>query len=136
VSTIAALEAVIERGAEVTCLQESSVGKKHVISHPGFQIHSPELAKRETRVALAIQNDALDRYVFEERIDLVDSLHTQCLDIWETANRRKVRRTRLINIYNKAGVQGGGYTIDHIDVSRLIEGRAILASDFNARSPA
>lgn len=50
--------------------------------------------------------------------------------------RRKTRRTRLINIYNRARVQGGGYTIDHIDVSRLIIGRTILAGDFNARSPA
>ena len=60
----------------------------------------------------------------------------QCLDVWETTNRKKVRKTRLINIYNRAGVQGGGHTIDHMDMSRLIEGRTILAGDFNARSPA
>ena len=47
-----------------------------------------------------------------------------------------MRRTRLINIYNKARVEGGGYTMDHIDWSRLIVGRTILAGDFNARSPA
>ncbi|KAI7712086.1 hypothetical protein KC353_g8529 [Hortaea werneckii] len=75
------------------------------------------------------------RYVFEERTDLVDSPHIQCLDVWETVNRRKARRTRLVNVYNKARVQGGGYTMDHVDVSRLIEGRTILAGDFNARSP-
>jgi hypothetical protein len=40
-----------------------------------------------------------------------------------------------MNIYNRARVQGGGYTIDHIDLSKLIEGRTILAGDFNARSP-
>jgi hypothetical protein len=74
--------------------------------------------------------------VFEERTDLVDSPHIQCLDVWETVKRRKVRRTRLINIYNKAKVRGGGYTIDHIDLARLIEVRSILAGDFNARSPA
>jgi hypothetical protein len=62
--------------------------------------------------------------------------HVQCLDVWETVRRRKVRRTRLINIYNKARVQRGGYTIDHVDFSQLIEGRTILAGDFNARSPA
>lgn len=125
----------MERGAEVVCLQEPYVGKKHAIGHPGFQIRWPECAKRETRVALAIRNDALDRYVFEERTDLVDSPHIQCLDVWETVNRRKARRTRLVNVYNKARVQGGGYTMDHVDVSRLIEGRTILAGDFNARSP-
>jgi hypothetical protein len=108
VSTVAALEAAIERGAEVACLQEPHVGKKHTISHPGFQIRWPECAKQDTRVALAIRNDALDRYIFEERTDLVDSPHVQCLDIWETVKRRETRRTRLINIYNRARVQGGG----------------------------
>jgi hypothetical protein len=135
VSTVAALEAAIERGAEVACLQEPYVGKKHTISHPGFQIRWPECVKRDTRVALAIRNDALDRYVFEERTDLAGGPHVQCLDVWETVHRRKVRSTRLINIYNKARVEGGGYTIDHMLLSRLIVGKTILAGDFNARSP-
>jgi hypothetical protein len=132
---VAALEAAIERGAEVACLQEPHVGRKYTISHPSFQIRWPECAKQDTRVALAIRNDALDRYVFEERTDLVDNAHVQFLDVWETVGRRKMRRTRLINIYNRAREQGGGYTIDHIDLSRLIEGRTVLAGDFNARSP-
>ncbi|KAI7704569.1 hypothetical protein KC353_g13409 [Hortaea werneckii] len=135
VSTVAALEAAIERGAEVACLQEPYVGKRHTISHPGFQIRWPECAKQEIRVALALRNDALDCYVFEERTDLVESPYVQCLDVWETMHRKKVRRTRVINVYNRARVEGGGYAIDHIDLSRLILGRAILAGDFNARSP-
>jgi hypothetical protein len=136
VSTVAALEAAIDRGAEVACLQEPYVGKKHTISHLGFQIRWPECVKRDTRVALAIRNDALDRYVFEERTDLAGGPHVQCLDVCGTVHRRKVRSTRLINIYNKARVEGGGYTIDHLDLSRLIVGRTILAGDFNARSSA
>jgi hypothetical protein len=135
VSTVAALEAAIERGAEVACLQEPYVGKKHTISHPGFQIRWPECVKRDTRVALAIRNDALDRYVFEERTDLAGGPHVQCLDVWETVHRRKVRCTRLVNVYNQARVEGGGHTIDQIDLSRLIVSRTILAGDFNARSP-
>jgi hypothetical protein len=73
--------------------------------------------------------------VFEERTDLVDSPHVQCLDVWETVDHRKMQWTRLINIYNRARVQGGGYTIDYIDLSQLIQGRTILAGNFNARSP-
>lgn len=134
-STVVALEAAIERGAEVACLQEPYVGKKHTVSHPVFQIWWPESPKQDTRVALAIRNDALDRYVFEERTDLAGGPHVQYLDIWETVHRRKVRSTRLINIYNKARVEAGGYTIDHIDLSRLIMGTTILTGDFNARSP-
>jgi hypothetical protein len=105
------------------------------ISHPGFQIRWPECVKRDTRVALAIRNDALDRYVFEERTELAGGPHVQCLDVWETVRRRKVRCTRLVNVYNQARVKGGGHTIDHVDLSRLIVSRTILAGDFNARSP-
>ena len=54
------------------------------------------------------------------------------LDVWETTNRKKVRMTRLINIYNRARVQDGGYTIDRMDMSRLVDSRTILAGDFNA----
>jgi ribonuclease HI len=136
VSMTAALEAAIERGAEVACLQEPYIGKKYVISHPGYQIRWPECEKKDIRVALAIRVDVLDRYIFEERTDLINSPYIQCLDIWETQHRRKVRCTRLINIYNKARMEEGGYTIDRINLSRLIEGRTILAGDFNARSPA
>lgn len=133
---VAALEAAIERDAEVVCLQEPYVGKKNSASHPGFQIRWPESAGKETRVALAIRNDVLDRYVFEERTDLVDSPYVQCLDIWETQWRRRMRRTRLVNIYNRARMEGGGYAIDRIDLPQLVEGRTILTGDFNARSPA
>lgn len=97
-------------------MQEPYVEGKHTISHPSFQIRWPECSKRDTRVALAIRNDVLDCYVFEERTDLVDGPYVQCLNIWETVRRREVRRTRLINIYNKARVQRVGYTIDHMDV--------------------
>jgi hypothetical protein len=132
----AALEAAIERKAEVVCLQEPYIGKKHAISHPGYQIRWPECTKKDIRTALAIRVDVLDRYVFEERTDLISSPYVQCLDIWETQHRRKVRCTRLINIYNKARMEEGGYTINRINLSRLIKGRTILAGDFNARSPA
>lgn len=74
-STIAALGAALERGVEVACLQEPYVGKRHTIYHPGFQLRYPECVKQDARVALAIRNDALDRYVFEERTDLVNSPH-------------------------------------------------------------
>jgi hypothetical protein len=39
------------------------------------------------------RNDALDRYVFEKRTGLVGGPHVQCLDVWETVHRRKVRST-------------------------------------------
>jgi hypothetical protein len=107
ISVMIALEAAIERGVEVACLQEPYVGNKHTISHPGFQTWWPECPKQDTRVVLAIRNDALDRYVFEERTDLAGGPHVQCLDVWEIECKRKVRSTRLTNVDNKARVGGG-----------------------------
>lgn len=57
------------------------------------------------------------------------------MDVWETQGRRKVRKTRVTNISNRARVEGGGHTINGIDFRELIQGRTILAGDFNARSP-
>jgi hypothetical protein len=37
--------------------------------------------KRETGEALAIRNDALDRYVFKERTGLASDAYVQCLDV-------------------------------------------------------
>lgn len=134
-TTTAALEAAVERKAELVLLQEPYAGKKHTISHPSYQLRWPECAKKDIRVALAIRIDVLDTYVFEERTDLIEHPCVQCLDVWETRERQKVRRTRIINIYNRARVEGGGYAINRIDLGQLIQGRTILAGDFNARSP-
>jgi len=82
-----------------------------------------------------MRDDALDRQVSEDKTDLVESSQVQCLDVWETVGRRKTRQTRLTHVHNRARVHCGEYTIDHLDLSRLIEGRTILADDFNARSP-
>jgi hypothetical protein len=94
----------------------------------------PECERKDIRVSLAIRVDVLDMYVFEERTDLIDHPCVQCLDVWETHERQKVRRTRIVNIYNRARVEGGGYAINRIDLGQLIHGRTILAGDFNTRS--
>jgi hypothetical protein len=95
----------------------------------------PECERKDIRVSLAIRVDVLDMYVFEERTDLIDHPCMQCLDVWETHERQKVRRTRIANIYNRARVEGGGYAINRIDLGQLRHGRTILGGNFNARSP-
>jgi hypothetical protein len=57
-----------------------------------------ECERKDIRVSLAIRVDVLDMYVFEERTDLIDHPCVQCLDVWETHERQKVRRTRIVNI--------------------------------------
>jgi hypothetical protein len=39
---------------------------------------------------------------------------------------------KVINIYNKARMEDGGYTIDCTDLLKLIEGNPVLTGDFNA----
>jgi hypothetical protein len=134
-TTTAALEAAVERQAEVVLLQKPYAGARHTISHPSYQLRWPECEREEIRVALAIRVDVLDVYVLEERTDLIDHPCVQCLAVWETHERQKVRRTRVVNIYNRARAEGGGYAINRIDLGRLIHGRTIMAGDFNARSP-
>jgi len=121
-TTTAALEAALERRAEI-------------VLHPSYQLRWPECERRDIRVALAIRVDVLDTYVFEERTDLIGHPCVQCLDVWETHERQKLRRTRIVNIYNRARAEGGGYIMNRIDLGRLILGRTILVGDFNARSP-
>jgi hypothetical protein len=70
----------------------------------------------------------LDRYVFEERTELIDNPCEKCQDIWETQGRQKVRKTRIVNIYNRALRE------TCIDFRELMQGRTILAGDFNCRS--
>jgi len=89
----------------VACLQEPYVGKQNQkFTHRAFQIRWPELLQedqKKTRVALAIRKDLLERYVWEERTDLVQHLYVQILDIWElTDKKEKKRRTRVVNIYD------------------------------------
>jgi NADP-dependent 3-hydroxy acid dehydrogenase YdfG len=49
----AALEAAVERRAEVAPLQELYTSTKHTISHPSYQLRWPECEKKHIRVALA-----------------------------------------------------------------------------------
>ena len=102
----AALEAALEMDVGVVCLQEPYLGKRcQKFTHGAFQIRWPELPQgdqQQTRVALAIRRDLLEKYVWEERTDLVQYSHIQALDIWElTDKKEKQRRTRVVNIYNQ-----------------------------------
>lgn len=55
--------------------EDPYAGRKHAISHSGFRLRYPECARQNARTAVAMCNDALSRYVFDERTDLVDSTY-------------------------------------------------------------
>ena len=102
----AALEAALEMGAGLVCLQEPYLGKWcQKFTHGVFQIRWPELLQedqQQTQVTLTIRRDLLEKYVWEEQTDLVQHSHIQVLNIWElTDKKEKQRRTRVVNIYDQ-----------------------------------
>src|ERR1700709_2943609 len=90
--TIAALEAGLELGVSLECLQEPYIDRE--FRHGGYQIYWPEAgAHRNRRVAVAIRRDLFDRTTVEARTDLINHPYLMALDIWElNRSREKARR--------------------------------------------
>ena len=59
-----ALEAALEAGAEIACLQEPPVGK-HDISHPGFLFYWPEGPREHARVVTTVRRDIVIKVVIK-----------------------------------------------------------------------
>jgi hypothetical protein len=100
--TIAALETGLALKAEIVCLQEPYIGVNSV-THGGYVILWPETGpKDKKRVMIAIQKDLLNRLIIEPKTDLINHPYALALDIWDIHHitRKKIRRTRLINIYD------------------------------------
>ena len=89
-----ALEAALEAGAEIACLQEPPVGKLD-ISHPGFLFYWPEGPREHARVVTAVRRDIVVNVVIEARTDLVNHPYFIAVDIVERG-----RRTRVVNCYD------------------------------------
>lgn len=126
--TTAALEAATERRPYMMILQKPYVGQKLAISHSGYQILWPGSVKKDERVGLTIRVSVLDMYVFRERTELINLSGAQCLDVWETWTREKVRKKRVMGIYNRAIMEGYGYAIDRNEIRQLIQGRSWRAT--------
>ncbi len=89
-----ALEAALEAGAEIACLQEPPVGK-HDIGHPGFMFFWPEGPREHARVVTAVRRDIVNKVVIEARTDLIDHPYFIAVDVVECG-----RRTRVVNCYD------------------------------------
>src|SRR6266487_3434359 len=82
--TIAALEAGLEIGAAMVCLQEPYVGQD--FGHGRYVIWWPETGVRgECRVAIAVRRDLLNTYAFDTWTDLIDHSYFLVVDVWELA---------------------------------------------------
>jgi hypothetical protein len=145
--TIAALETGLQRQAAIVCLQEPYIGAKSYISHPGYTVYWPEAGEQSAkRVAIAIRRDLLAKMVIEVRSDLINHPYIQAIDIWDlhAETKSKIRRTRLINVYDNVIGPGSCWqgpfnysrrAIEDIAWNTVIRGRVILLGDFNAHSP-
>ena len=138
----AALEGALEIKAKVVCFQEPFLGKDfRRFTHSAFQIYWPGVKgekQKQTRVAIAIQKDILNTYIWEDRTDLIQHTHIQVMDIWElTEKGTKKQRTRVVNIYDQdiKDDQGQGTRpIRQVQWDKILQGRVILLGDFNAKS--
>ena len=137
------LEGALEAGVEMVCLQEPFLGRDlHLFTHSAFQIYWPEVGKgeqKQIRVAIAVRKDVLNTFIWEDRSDLIQHTHIQAMDIWELNEKREKKRwTRVINTYDQNIQDGQGRRtrpIRQVEWKRVLQGRAILLGDFNAKSP-
>ena len=142
--TVAALEAGLELGVGLACLQEPYIDME--FRHGGYQIYWPEAGSpRDWRVAIAIRRDLVNKVIVEARTDLIDHPYLIAMDVWELNRaREKTRRTRIINCYdNWLGIghcwQGESErqrrALEDVQWEQVTEGRCLLVGDFNAHSP-
>jgi hypothetical protein len=84
------------------CLQEPYIGINN-ITYGGYINLWPETEPRDKkRVLIIIRKDLQNNLIIELRTDLINYPYTLTLDIWDIYHiiRKKIRRTRLINVYN------------------------------------
>jgi hypothetical protein len=98
--TIAALEAGLELGVDLACLQEPYIYME--LQHRGYQIYWPEAGiRKDHRVAVAIRRDLLNKVMVEARTDLLNHPYLMMMDVWELGrNRERIRQIRIINCYD------------------------------------
>ena len=97
---VAALEAGLELGVGLACLQEPYIHME--FQHGEYQIYWPETgSRRDQRVVVAIRRDLVNKVIAEARTDLLDHPYFMTMDLWELNRaREKIRRTRIINCYD------------------------------------
>jgi hypothetical protein len=99
---ITVLETGLALKAEIICLQEPYIGINN-ITHGGYTILWPETGpKDKKRVLIAIRKDLQNNLIIESKTDLINHPYALTLDIWDIHHiiRKKIRRTRLINVYD------------------------------------
>src|SRR2546423_842332 len=130
-----ALEHARQEGADIVCLQEPCVYSQRPLDHPGFALHYPNGRQQDWRVAIAIRRGT--RLVVEMRTDLVNHDEIMAADVWETEGRAKIRKTRIVNVYDQWRTVNGTRrrNLSDIQWERVIEDRRVSLGDCKSDSP-
>jgi hypothetical protein len=139
---------------DMVLIQQPLVGKRGKEMPRTFNIYKPEKTekykRRNPRVWVAVNKEKeKNNLIVEERTDVSESPDVQIFDIYEKIWKKnckedeqrwkKGRKTRIINVYdqkikgNKEGKRRGLLEIERWN--EIIDGRTILAGDFNAHDP-
>ena len=70
--------------------------------HPAYEFRFSYMGElRQQLVAVGVKKYLGGRMILEIRLDLVDHLYIQVMDIWELDSQRKrKRKTKIVNIYH------------------------------------
>ena len=141
--TVAALEAGLELGVGLACLQEPYIDME--FRHGRYQIYWPEAGSRQDQqVAVAIWRDLVNKVIVEAQKDLLDHPYFIVVNVWELNRaRERARRTQVINCYDNSLGMGHCWhgeserqrALEDVQWEQVIEGRCLLVRDFNAHSP-
>lgn len=121
-STVMALETAFTIKAGMVMLQEPFLGNRE-LSHSAFNFYWPQGERSEIRVMTAIRKDLVDKFVVENRTNLVNHPYFILLEIRELdkQTKRPGRKTRALNVYDNRVGQGCTWTGGNTQVRRALE---------------
>jgi hypothetical protein len=98
--TIVALEAGLQRQADIVCLQEPYIVRE--FQYSAYLIYWLEKGEHKYyRVLIAIRKTLLASKIIEARTDLINHPYILALDIWDLdKSRNHARRIRIVNCYD------------------------------------
>lgn len=130
-----AFQRVINKKADVLCMQEPNTTSPQYISHGGLRTYCPSGQQSDWRVGITVRRDS--GLAVKIQTDLIDHNEMPIADIWDLRGGSKVRRTRLVNVYDQDRLVVGNETVRNLAAlnwETTISTRIILG-DFNAHSP-
>ena len=143
-STVMALETALIIKAGIVMLQEPFIGNRELF-HSAFNFYWLQGERSEIRVVTAIRKDLMNKFVVENKTNLVNSPYFILLEIRELDQqlRKPRRKMRALNVYDNRVGQGctwnGGnpyirWALEDMKWESIIQGRFLMTRDVNTHS--